>query len=130
MADRTLGRYEKGTDSSRTLLTVHWGCLITESRQPAQALLAVPAPHPHTPHCSQLPVCTPDSSKSELWQTTKKQHRKPVPVGHGENRNLNFSSILGKAKGKLSASSMWHCRIRRRHTSSRILSPERTRSVV
>ena len=57
VADRTLGRSEKGTDSSRSLLTVHWGCLITESRQPAQALLAVPAPHPCTLHTVVSSLC-------------------------------------------------------------------------
>lgn len=131
MADRTLGRYEKGTDSSRSLLTIHWGCLIIGSRQLAQALLAVHAPHPYTLHTVVSSLCAlltaaRVSSGRQLKSSTESQSKS---VGQGENRNLNFSSILGKAKGKLSASSMLHCKIRR-HTSPRILSQERTRSVV
>lgn len=110
MVDRTLGRYEKGTDSSRTLLTIHWGGLITESCQPAQALLAVPAPHPLTFHTvvsslRALLTAARVSSGRQLKSSTESQS-KASPCRPGREQELELQ--LHSWKSKREAVSIQH----------------------
>ena len=53
----------------------------------------------------------------------------PKSAGQGETTNLGLSFTLGRAKGRLSVSTLVPCRIERRHTSLRILLKEGARSV-
>lgn len=74
-----------------------------------------------------LSVCTPDCSESEPWQMARKRVAR-ICV-QGKTTNLSFSTILGKAKGRLSTLSLVYCRIKRSHTSLRILPQVRARSM-
>lgn len=80
--------------------------------------------HPHTPHHGQLvPFVLLVGALRASFGRWLQAHAESQPqsVGLGETTNLNFSSTFGKTKGRLSAFSLVHIRVKGRCTNLRIL---------
>ena len=79
---------------------------------------------------SLLPVQVPSGSKRELWQKASEQAKKAGPKLQARKRQQAWTTAagtmyLGKAKWRLSAHILVHCRTERRNTCLRILPRER-----
>lgn len=85
----------------------------------ATPVLSMPHPQIFLPNLIASSLCTfPIAERVRfVKQLVSRPESWPKPVGQGGTTNLCFSTTLGKAKSRLSAHSLVHCRIKRRHTS-------------